>query len=515
MAAGVLALGIAGCGGGGAGGSGSGGGTAGTITIGTTDKVTTLDPAGAYDLGSWTLMANMYQKLLTIPPGGNSPVPDAAQSCEFTGETTYECTLRPGLTFWNGNELTAQDVVHTFERMVRIDDPNGPSVLFGSMDSVEATDDRTVVFTLKQHDATWPFVLTTAAASIVDAEVFPGDALLPSTEVVGSGPYQLEQYEDGQLASFVANESYRGPAQLSNDSAIVQYFGEPSALKLAIQQGEVDIAYRSLSPTDIQALRGAEGVKVVEGQGTEIRYMVFYVDGRGPTSNPAVRQAIAQLIDREAIARNAYQGTVEPLYSLIPEGLKYHTDAFKAVYGEPSAAKARQILQQAGVQTPVQLTLGYTPSHYGPNLVDEYTEIKRQLDSSGLFQVTLQSAEWTQYQKLYKEGAYGGYGLGWFPDFPDADNYTAPFLLEDNFYANGYSDPRITQLVAQEQTATEDAARAAAFEEIQRITAQEVPVIPIWQGKQIAAAREGVTGIEQTFDPSFIFRFWLVSKNSQ
>lgn len=506
LAAGVLALGITGCGGGGEGGSGA----AGTVTIGTTDKVTTLDPAGAYDLGSWTLISNMYQKLLAVPPGGNTPQPDAAESCDFTGETTYECTLRPGLTFWNGNELTAQDVAHTFQRMVRIDDPNGPAVLFGSMDSIKATDDRTVVFTLKQRDATWPFVLSTAAASIVDAQVFPADKKLPSTEVVGSGPYQLEQYEDGQIASFVANKSYRGPARLANDSAIVQYFGEPSALKLAIQQGEVDVAYRSLSPTDVQALRGAQGVKIVEGQGTEIRYMVFYVKGQGPGTNPAVRQAVAQLVDREAIARNAYQNTVEPLYSMIPEGLSYHTEAFEEVYGQPSADKARQILSQAGVQTPVPLTLGYTPSHYGPNLVDEYTEIKRQLEASGLFRVELASAEWTQYQDLYKQDAYGGYGLGWFPDFPDADNYTAPFLLADNFYANGYSDPRITQLVAKEQTATDDAARAAAFEEIQQITAREVPVIPIWQGKQIAAAREGVTGIERTFDPSFIFRFWLV-----
>ncbi|MQA13169.1 MAG: ABC transporter substrate-binding protein [Pseudonocardiaceae bacterium] len=511
VAAGVLAIGIAGCGQGGD----DSGGAGGTVTMGTTDKVTSLDPAGAYDLGSWTLISNMYQKLLTIPPGGNTPEPDAAQGCEFTDDTTYECTLQPGLTFWNGNELTAQDVVHTFRRMVAIDDPDGPAVLFASMESVAATDERTVVFTLKQPDATWPFVLTTPAASIVDADVFPADALLPGTEVVGSGPYQLEQYENGQLAAFGASDSYQGAAQPANDSFIVQYFEQPSALKLAIQQGEVDVAYRSLSPTDIQALRGVEGVKIVEGQGTEIRYMVFYVQGQGPSTNPAVRQAVAQLIDREAIARNAYQGTVEPLYSLIPEGLKYHTDAFRQVYGEPSADKARRILADAGVATPVALTLGYTPSHYGPNLVDEYTEVKRQLEASGLFRVKLASAEWTQYQQLYKEGAYGGYGLGWFPDFPDADNYTAPFLLQDNFYANGYSNPRVTELVAQEQATTDDAARAAAFEEIQRITARQVPVVPIWQGKQIAVAREGVTGIEQTFDPSFIFRFWLVGKSSE
>lgn len=120
---------------------------------------------------------------------------------------------------------------------------------------------------------------------------------------------------------------------MRNGGAVVQYFGEQSALKLAIEQGDVDVAYRSLSPTDIEDLRtSGRGVEVVEGEGTEIRYVVFNTN-LPPGQELAARQAAAQLIDRDSIAENVYQGTVEPLYSMIPQGLEYATDAFAQRYG--------------------------------------------------------------------------------------------------------------------------------------------------------------------------------------
>src|SRR3954447_24650646 len=88
----------------------------GTIIRGTTDQPVGLDPAGVYDLPSWDLLVNMYQTVLTIPPGGNKPVPDAAESCDFTNSTTYECKIKDGLKFSDGSDLTAEDVKFSFDR---------------------------------------------------------------------------------------------------------------------------------------------------------------------------------------------------------------------------------------------------------------------------------------------------------------------------------------------------------------------------------------------------------------
>src|SRR3954454_15651047 len=277
-------------------------GNADTYILGTTDKVVSLDPAGAYDLGSQQLIGNMYQNLLTVPAGGNKPEPDAAESCDWSGKKTYICKLKPGLKFSSGDPLTSEDVKFSLDRQLKIADPSGPSSLLTSLASVEATDPQTVTFKLKKADATWPFVLTHNVAAIVPSKIYPADKKQPDDKAVGSGPYKLVKYTPNQQAVFALNENYNGANKGVTPNVLVQYFEQASALKLAIEQGDVDIAYRSLSPTDVEALKAEsdKGVKVVDGAGTEIRYITFNVTKK-PTDNKAVRQAVAQLIDRDAI----------------------------------------------------------------------------------------------------------------------------------------------------------------------------------------------------------------------
>jgi peptide/nickel transport system substrate-binding protein len=508
-------------GGGGAGGEGGGAGGGEPWILGTTDTVTSLDPAGAYDLGSWTLQYNTMQRLLTIPAGANTPEGDAAESCEYEDPQTVTCTLQPNLTFSNGNPLTSSDVKFSLERNINIADPNGASVLLGSLmtedgkldpNAIETPDDRTITFNLTKPDTTFQFVLTTNAAAIVDEETFPADGLASNAEVVGSGPFEIAQYEDGNQAVLQKNPEYNGPNEAQSSQVFIKYYKEPSALRLAAENGEVQVAWRSLSPTDIQSLRQSDSVEVLEGEGSEIRYFVWQL-GTEVGRQKAVRQAVAELLDREAIAQRAYDGTVDPLYSIVPPGFPGQTDAFLDKYGnDQSVDQARRLLQQAGVQTPVTLTLGYTPSHYGPNAVDEATEVKRQLDASGLFRVQLKSAEWTQYQELYKQNAYDLFQLGWFPDFLDADNYLSPFVVDGGFYANNYSNPRANALVAKEQGTSNDEVREQTFQQLQQLVAEDVPLIPSWVGKNVAIVSPEMQGVEETLDPSFIFRAWMVSR---
>jgi peptide/nickel transport system substrate-binding protein len=511
LAAAALLFGITGCGGGGGGGGG------GTIIRGTTDQPVSYDPAGAYDLPSYDVIYNVYQNLLTIPPGGNKPEPEAAQSCDFTNDTTYECTLKDGLKFSDGSPLTAEDVKFSFDRNVKIADPNGASSLLAGMKSVDAPDDKTVVFHLKAPDATWPLLLTVASFAIVPSDVFPKDKLQDSDKVIGSGRYTVASYEPGQQTVLEANSAYTGDDPPKNDRAIVQYFDKSSPLKLAVEQGDVDVAYRGLSPTDLADLKSADGVSVVGGKGIEIRYLAFNTKlqpGSNDAQKLAIRRAVAYTIDRQAIADNVYDGTVQPLYSMVPQGLQYATESFKDAYGDsPDLGAAKAELQKAGVKTPVDLEIWYTPTHYGAGSADEYAEIQHQLEDSGLFNVTLKSTEWNQYSEAAFTDKYPQYQLGWFPDYPDANDYTTPFYAKDSFLNIHYSNPEITKLLADEVATTDAATRQKDFAEIQKIGAEDAPTIPIWQGGQIAAVRDGVNGVEETFDPSFIFRFWLISKN--
>ncbi|MGH8889310.1 MAG: ABC transporter substrate-binding protein [Acidothermaceae bacterium] len=494
--------------------SGSNSGTGKQIVLGTTDKVISLDPAGAYDMGSWTLQWNIYQSLLKIKPGTSDIVNDAASKCSWTDTTTYTCTLNAGLVFSNGDALDANAVKYSIDRVIKINDPNGPSSLLGTLDNVSVQGADTVVFKLKSPNSVFPYILTTGAGNIVDPKVFPADKLLADSQVIGSGAYTLKSFTKDQQAVLAPNKSYKGDDVLANSGVVVHYEQTASTLKLDVEQGNVDVAWRSLSPTDVASLqKESDKVKVVTGNGIEIRYLVFNTS-LAPTNNVAVRQAVAYSIDRDSIAKNVYNGTVQPLYSMVPQGLTGANTAYKDLYGAaPDPAKAKSVLDAAGVKTPVDITLWWTPSHYGAVSGDEYTELKRELESTGLFKVTLQSAEWDSYSKAYPADQYAAFQLGWFPDYPDADDYLAPFYVQGGFYKNHYDNPQIDQLITQEEGETDQTKRTAEIDQIQTLAAKDVPTIPIWQGNQVAATGLTVTGVDKTFDPSYTFRMWLIGKS--
>jgi peptide/nickel transport system substrate-binding protein len=506
------------------GGSGGDAGASAPWTLGTTESVTAMDPAGSYDFGSWNVQYNVFEQLLTIPAGAEEPVGDAAETCAYDDPQTITCTLREGLKFSNGNDLTSSDVLFSLQRNIEIADPNGSSVLLYNISNgdeeapaladgaIETPDDQTVVFHLNAPDTTFLKLLSTATTSIVDEDTFPADELMADDAIIGSGPYKLSQYKAGEQAVFEANPEYDGPRAPKAEQVFVQYFADPAPLKTAIDTGQVDIAWRTLSPTDINDLESGGNVEVLRGEGSEFRYWVWQLNNEVP-KDKAVRQAAAQLIDRDAITENAYDGTTAPSYSIVPPGFGGQKDSFQEKYGAPDVAKAQAILEAAGVQTPVSITLGYTPTHYGPNAVDEANEFADQLNSSGLFQVELADAEWEEYQTLYKEGAYDLFILGWYPDILDADNYLTPFIRDGGFFANGYSNEEVNTLLDAELAETDTAAREEQIGQLQDIVAEDVPLIPSWNGQNVAITTDQVEGVQETLDPTYIFRFWGISKS--
>lgn len=509
-------------------GSASGGG-GGDIVIGTTDSVTSLDPAGSYDNGSFAVQVQVFPFLLDAPQGSSDVEPDIAESAEFTTPTEYTVKLKPGLKWANGHDLTSSDVKFTFDRQLKIADDNGPSSLLANLDSVDAPDDTTVVFNLKSgNDQTFPQVLSSPAGPIVDEEVFSPDSLTSAADIVAAnafgGQYVITAYQDNQTIAYEPNPNYGGNREpASNDSVTVSYYADSSNLKLAVQEGDVDVAYRSLSATDVADLKTNDAVTVHTGPGGEIRYIVFNFDTQpyGATTSDAdeakalaVRQAVADLIDRDQLADQVFKGTYTPLYSYVPEGLTGANESLKSLYGDgnggPDADKAKSTLEAAGVETPVKLDLQYTPEHYGPSSGDEYALIKSQLESSDLFTVNLQSTEWVQYSKDRTSDVYPAYQLGWFPDYSDADNYLTPYFLDGGFLKNHYSNPDVDKLI-QEQLVEGDAdKRADLIGQIQDAVAKDLSTVPFLQGSQVAVAGKDVQGVN--LDASFKFYYATLTK---
>ncbi|MBZ6110324.1 MULTISPECIES: ABC transporter substrate-binding protein [Streptomyces] len=519
---GLLAPVLAACGGS---DGGSGGGDA--IAVGTTDRFTItkdvpapFDPAYAYDIGAWNIMRHTAQTLMTQPRGDGEPVPEAAQQCGFTdtGNERYACTLRDGLKFSNGDDLTAEDVKYSIDRAVSLEaDTEVGKVLLSTVDTVETKGDREVVFHLKTADATFPYKLSTPVASILNKEQYAKDKFRDGFDLDGSGPYEMKsESKNGVLSKivFTKNPTYKGSVKVNNDKVELVSFEDAETMGNALDKGDIDVMTRAMTPEQVKKLSDSSqgAVKLVEVSGLEIRYLGFNVDAAS-VEDKAVRQAMAQVINRAELVSRVYGSQAEPLYSMVPAGITGHSNSFFNKYGDPSIAKAKQTLKSAGIDSPIELTLHYTTDHYGAATKLEFEELQRQLNASGLFDIKLDGKPWDIFRPAERRLEYDVFGMGWFPDFPDADSFIAPFLDEDNTLKSPYLNQKIIKdLIPESRSEADRLSAADSLTEIQDITAADVPLIPLWQGKQYVAARDDVTGAAYLLNSSSTLQLWELGR---
>ncbi|MGW0843071.1 ABC transporter substrate-binding protein [Streptomyces sp. NPDC002787] len=504
----------------------SAGGSGDAIVVGTTDRFAAskaapapIDPAYAYDVGTWNILRQTVQTLLVQPRGDGEPEPEAASSCAFTdsGNERYACKLRTGLKFADGSPVTAEDVKFSIDRARSIKADSGVFALLSTIDLVETKGDNEVIFHLNGPDATLPYKLSTPVAGIVNPADYDKGELRDGFQVDGSGPYTLDaEVEDGELvkAVFTKNPHYRGQLDPKNDKVELRSFADADAMGTALQDGDIDLMTRTMTPEQITKLSASHDsdIDVIESAGLEIRYLAFNTDA-SPVRSTAVRRAMAETIDRGELVAKVYGSQAEPLFSLVPAGITGHSNSFFNKYGDPDPAKARSTLEAAGITTPVKLTLHYTTDHYGAATKKEFELLRKQLNDSGLFDVTIKGTPWSTFRPAEQEGEYAVYGMGWFPDFPDADNYLAPFLDKDNFLGSPYANSEIRgKLIPESRREADRLTASGSLTGIQDIVADDVPVLPLWQGNQYVAARDDITGAEYALNTASTLQLWELSR---
>ncbi|WP_406328722.1 ABC transporter substrate-binding protein [Streptomyces sp. NBC_00203] len=518
---GLLAPVLAACG-----GSDSGSNSGDAIVVGTTDGFTAskdapapLDPAYAYDVGTWNVLRQTVQTLMVQPRGDGDPQPEAAEKCGFsdTGNERYACTLRKDLKFSNGDPVTAKDVKFSIDRALSLKSDSGVFALLSTIDTVETQGDREVIFHLKTADATFPFKLSTPVAGIVNPADYEKGKLRDGFEVDGSGPYtlQAEVKNDKMVkAVFTKNPNYKGQLKVNNSKVEMRSYESADAMGTALEKGDIDLMTRSMTPAQITKLGSTtdSNIDLIEMPGLEIRYLAFNTDASS-VKTKAVRQAMAQLVNRGELVSKVYGSQAEPLYSMVPATITGHSNSFFNKYGDPSVTKAKAALAKANITTPVKLTLHYTTDHYGTATEQEFEVLKKQLNSSGLFDVSISGTAWDKFVPAERAGDYDVWGMGWFPDFPDADNYLAPFLDKDNFLKSPYTNSQVINTLIPESRREADRLTASkSLTTIQDIVADDVPLLPLWQGKQYIAAQDDITGTEWALNSSSTLQLWELGR---
>lgn len=493
-----------------------------TIVIGTTDRVTQLSPANSYDYWTWHVLQQTTETLVTTEPKTARIVPSLAERWSISPDAkVYTFYLRKGVTFWDGAPFNAAAMQWSLERALRLDGPEGAVGLIKGIDKVEALDDYTLRITLKESDATFLSRLADPIAPVmaVSPRTTPPDAFAQG-RYAGTGPYRLVSYVPDQRIVLEAYDGYWGPKPKTRRIIEVIY-GDAAALRAAVESGQVDIGFRTFNPEDIVDLSANPRLQVIKGEGSlSVRYAVFNVT-QPPFDNPLVRRAVALAVDRERLTEDVFAGLNTPLYSMVPNGMWSHIDAFP----RRNVQEAVRLLAQAGYseQRPLEISVWFTPTHYGTTESDVAAVLKSSLEETGVIRVNAQSLEWAAYARRMSEGAMGFFLLGWYPDFLDPDNFLAPWLVEAPGSLGTHFDRArseadrndyfrfIRVLTAGKHTADQKA-RTQFYEEAQRLLAQSAVLIPLWANNQqhLAIAQQGVKGI--ILDPSMNLRTWLLEK---
>lgn len=319
------------------------------LRIGSIQDSDTLNPVGANSVYDWWHLRQIYDKLVRLNTQ-IEPVPAAASSWEIVDEVTVDVQLRENMSFHDGEPVTVDDVKFSFELMQKWHDGYLQAFL-EPIESVEIIDDLTVRFHLVEPYA--PFITATLTQiPIMPKHIWEDFADNPhdesNLEPIGSGPFKFEHWHRGEELKVSKYEQFYEDIQI--DGYIYRIYGQPEALLVALEQGEIDTNADRLIPAHIERAQSFDFLSVVEVADIGFEYLGFNLREE-PLNDKAFRQALAYAVDYELIL-DVYldgHGTIGgPGLVIQPANEFWHNEAAHQPVYDPE--KAREILQEAGYQ---------------------------------------------------------------------------------------------------------------------------------------------------------------------
>lgn len=478
------------------------------IRVGWAGEIPPLDPAASDSLGSFAFLTQLYPSLLVVEPDQADPVPEIAESVEWTEGGVYTVVLKPGLEFANGHDLTTSDVKFSLERQLALQSEDGAWRRLENLDSIEIVDDTTIEFHLGTAiDTGFPFVLAGPAGLVLDEESFFADELTPDEDIVDAqafgGPYVLESVGDDVL-TLTPNDG-SGGAPLAA-STLELRAGDDEDLAGRLSDGSLDVLTGRLGPQAIQSLAGDEGVDMARAASGRVRLLAFDVNHMpfgARTETPdaakatAVRTAISEIIDREALADSLGANWVEPLYGYVADGIPGASDVFTAIHGDgegaPDLARATAALDAAAIPYPIELSIHVDLENVGDPGTAEVDSLVEQLDDSGLFTVTVVETDAVELGAAVVAGEVQAVFTTVLPVTGDPLAYLEPFH-SGGLLAPGYADAAVDARLGEYTTEADPELRAAKLGETQDAIAVQLPAIPLTQGVRVVFVRGTISG---------------------
>ena len=451
-----------------------------SVVLGMILEPTTLDPttASAAAIGE-IVHYNVLEGLTKIAMDG-AVTPLLADNWYHTPDgKTYTFTLKKGLKFSDGSACDASTVKFSFDRARAPGSTNkAKKAVFDNISSVATPDAHTVILVLNNADALLPFRLGENTATILH----PGSAANAATKPVGTGPYKLDSWAKGSAITLTKWDGYRDAAKIKVKKVIFRFINDPAAQVAALLAGDIDGMPRFGA---LQALKQFQGDKrfVVEVGSTSGKGIVAINNKKAPLNDVRVRRAISHAIDRKAFIDGAQEGLGRPIGShFAPTDLGYQ-DLTKVYPYDPEKAKA--LLKEAGVTTPLNLTLTLPPPAYARKGGEI---IAAQLAKVGI-NAKIENVEWAQWLS----GPFkGNFDLTIINHVEPLDYATA--YADPNYYY-GYDSAVFRGLVATLAATSDQKEKGRLWREIQRQLAEDAVNAYVWNPAQVAVFKKGLRGL--------------------
>jgi len=477
------------------------------LIVGSTYDPKTLDPALVYDIASAMVVQNIFDTLVTYKPGTTELEGKLAERWESNENATiWTFYLRKGVKFHDGTELTADIVKYSIERAINLKGP--PSFLLDVIDRIEVVDKYAVRFVLKYPFAPFPALAAFSIMAPVSPQAVEKLGEDFAKKPVGTGPFKLESWIEGQSVTLVANENYwRGKPKV--DKIIIRIFKDPSSLRIALENGEIDMAF-GIQPSDIEPLQKNPKIKVASIDGLVIEWLGMNLR-RSPLNNTLLRKAINYAINYDYILNNILRGTATRLYGPLPPGVwGYDKDVEKYGY-KYDPEKARELLKLAGYPNgeglpEFELIISTEERAERGEVAAAIQDFLRQVR----IKVKITNLDWSTFLDRLFNYDFDMYMVDWFPDYVDPDDWFYPLISSKGLALDGFKNETIDALIDQARSISDINKRIEIYKELQKMVVDQAPWVFLYVPKLYVFMQQNVEGF--VLYPAYYIDFYPVYK---
>ena len=461
-----------------------------TLIVGIEDKAKSMDPRFARDATGQRISHHLLFSTLVQLGNDLQVIPLLAEKWDIIGEKIYIFQLKKNVRFHDGQDLTAEDVKFTFEHLQNPETKSPHKGVYNNVESIEVLDKYTVKFILKDMSASF---LTDLIMPIVPKHIIENGSDFPD-RLIGSGPFKFVSESPNEIVLEKNTDYFQGAPKV--DKIVLKVVKDDNTRFLKLRKGELDLVINSLPLEKIDDFKKSplkEMYNIIEEPGLNYDYISFNM--KAPEfQSKKLRQAIAYGINVKEIIKYRLEGHAATSNSILSPVNWFSETAAK--HYEYSPEKAKQLLKEVGIKTPLKLEMKTSNNDETVGIV---RIIQAQLKRIGI-DLELKSYEWGTFYGDIKKGNFQMTKMRWV-------GVTEPDMYYWVFHSSMappagpnrglYVNASIDELTVEGRTTLDPDKRRAIYSKIQKIAADELPYISLWHRNNISIVHKRVSGYVQ------------------